>query len=331
MNETEIAVTAPERAELLPLRASEPHPGGPLGEHDVEGHTLVTAVSPGTELSWAFTGKSFPAYPGYAAVFQVERTGSGVGDVKPGDHVFCMGGHRSFHKFARNRVVKLPAGLDPAAGVLTRLMNVSMSTLVTTTARPPSTIVVSGLGPVGNLAAQIFHACGYAVLACDPVEWRRALLRDAGIRTLPAIPSADSEFSGAVELVVDCSGHEAAVLDACKLVRKRGEVVLVGVPWRKRTEISAQELLSVVFHRFVVLRSGWEWEVPLDATDFRAGSLMQNLAAGLDWIARKKISLAGFADRAAPSAAQRVYSDLLQQRTQTLTTLFDWSNAPLPR
>jgi threonine dehydrogenase-like Zn-dependent dehydrogenase len=326
MSECEIVITGPERAELLPLRASEPAPGGALGDNEVEGHTLVSAVSPGTELSWAYTGKNFPAYPGYASVFRVERIGAKVSDIKPGDTVFCMGNHRSFQKSSSNRVVKLPSGLDPAAGVLTRLMNVSMSTLVTTTARPPATIVVSGLGPVGNLAAQIFHACGYRVLACDPVDWRRALLRDTGIVTLPAIPSGDPAYVDAVDLVVDCSGHEGAVLDACKTVRKRGEVVLVGVPWRQRTEITAQALLSVVFHRYVVLRSGWEWELPMDATDFRPGNLMQNLAAGLEWIRSNKIRLDGFANRASPFEAQRVYSELLQQRTQTLTTIFEWDN-----
>ena len=325
MKECEIVITAPERAELLPLRETEAHPGSAPGEHDVEGHTLVSAVSPGTELSWAFTGKNHPAFPGYASVFRVENVGSKVTDIKSGDVVFGMGNHRSFQRQPRTRIVKLPAGLDPAKGVLTRLMNVSMSTLVTTTARPPSTILISGLGPVGNLAAQLFNASGYRVIGCDPVEWRRTLLAESGIAVLPGIPVDDPAYVDKVDLVVDCSGHEAAVLDACKTVRKRGEVVLVGVPWRQRTDLSAQALLSAVFHRFVVLRSGWEWELPHDATDFRPGSIMQNLAAGLDWLHAGKIRVDGFADRASPADAQRVYTDLLQQRTQALTTIFDWS------
>ncbi len=325
MKEFEIAITANERAELLPLRESEAHPGGTLGENDVAGHTLVSAVSPGTELSWAFTGKNFPAYPGYASVIKVEAVGSKVTDIQPGDAVFTMGNHRSFQRHGRKGVVKIPAGLDPAKAVLTRLMNVSMSTLVTTTARPPSTVLISGLGPVGNLAAQIFHASGYRVVGCDPVEWRRNLLAQSGVAVLPGIPFADANYVDKVDLVVDCSGHEAAVLDACKTVRRRGEVVLVGVPWRQRTDLTAQALLSAVFHRYVVLRSGWEWELPMESTEYRPGSIMQNLAAGLDWIAAGKIRVEGFADKASPADAHRVYTELLHQRTQTLTTVFNWS------
>ncbi len=129
-----------------------------------------------------------------------------------------------------------------------RLMGVSWTTLVTTTARPPDPVVVTGLGPVGNLAAQIFQAAGYAVTAVDPVASRRTLAKQVGLtdvqETVPAIE---------VALAVECSGHEQAVLDCCQHVRKRGEVVLVGVPWRKRSELSAFDLLHAVFHRYAVL------------------------------------------------------------------------------
>ena len=251
--------------------------------------------------------------------------GAGVKDLQVGDLVFNMGGHRTFQRDRRQNVVPLPLGLDPFVAVLTRLMGVSMSTLVTTAARPPVQVVVTGLGPVGNLAAQIFHASGYRVLGCDPVEARRKLLADAGIATLPSMPLEDPAYLNHVALVVDCSGHEQAVVDACKLVRKRGEVVLVGVPWKKRTELSAHALLHPIFHRYVVLRSGWEWELPVDPADFKNGCIMENLAAGLDWLHQGRIHTAGFAERTTPDKAQVVYTELLQQRCKTLTVVFDWT------
>ncbi|HEV8245193.1 MAG TPA: zinc-binding alcohol dehydrogenase [Polyangiaceae bacterium] len=325
--ELEIAVVAPERAELRALRPDQPKPGDPLAEDEVEGHTLVSAVSPGTELSAAFTGNKFPAHPGYAAVFRVERTGSAVSDLEPGNAVFCMGAHRSFQRHKAARVVRLPDGLEPRVGVLTRLMSISMTTLVTTQARPPAPVLVVGLGPVGNLAAQVFHTSGYRVIGCDPVATRRALLSRRGIEVVPAVPTQDDPLVGRVDLVVDCSGHEAAVLDACKLVRRGGEVVLVGVPWARRSEISAHALLHAVFHQYAVLRSGWEWELPLDSTDFRAGSIKANLEAGLHWLKAGRIDVSEFADLAAPSEAHDVYTRLLAQRTSGLTTVFDWTRS----
>jgi hypothetical protein len=100
--------------------------------------------------------------------------------------------------------------------------------------------------------------------------------------------------------------------------------VLVGVPWAPRTELSAHALLHAVFHHYVVLRSGWEWELPMEGTEFRPGDMMQNLAAGLQWLREKRVSAEGLASPAAPEDAQRVYSDLLGQRGGTLTTVFDW-------
>ncbi len=41
------------------------------------------------------------------------------------------------------------------------------------------------------------------------------------------------------------------------MIRKRGEVVLVGVPWVRRTDIYAHEILCRVFYDFVDMRSGW--------------------------------------------------------------------------
>ena len=324
MSEFEIVITAAERAELQALRSNAPLPDSPIGEHDVAGHTLASLVSPGTELASAFTGKNFPAYPGYSCVYRVERVGAGVTDIKPGDTVFAMGNHRSYQRHARDRVVPVAAELDPAVAVIARLMGVSMSTLITTTARPSANVIVTGLGPVGHLAAKIFHASGYRVLGCDPVAWRRNMISGAGIAVSASIPVKDPAIADKIDLVVDCSGHEQAVLDACNVVRKRGEVVLVGVPWKQRTELSAHALTHAIFHRYVVLRGGWEWELPMDAADFRCGSIMGNLGAAVEWLRQGRVNVKGFADHASPADAQRVYSDLLSQKKETLTTVFDW-------
>jgi threonine dehydrogenase-like Zn-dependent dehydrogenase len=187
-------------------------------------------------------------------------------------------------------------------------------------------VLVTGLGPVGNLAAQVFHRCGYEVLACDPQPARRADASRVGLRDVrPAVPADDPALVGQFSLVIDCSSHEKAVLDGCRMVRKRGEVVLIGTPWQRRTEIYAQELLSLVFFNYVILRSGWEWEVPGQPADFRQGSLWANYAAALRWLAEGQVSVAGLSAAAAPRDVQQVYQNLLHQRTSALATVFDWT------
>ena len=318
----EVVFTARERAELLPV---EPDPT-PLAPDEVAGHTLATLVSPGTEINWGYLGTTFPTRSGYAAVSEVEAVGEAVSDLQVGQRVFTMGNHRSFQRTTRDAVLPVPSGLEARVAVFARLMGVSMTTLVTTRARPPARVIVSGLGPVGHLAAQNFAACGYRVIGVDPVESRRRAAADKGIDPVwERIPTDDPAVQDRIDLVADCSGHEQAVIDACRVIRKGGEVVLIGTPWKRHTDRYAHEVLHAVFHRYVHLRSGWEWELPRQPADFVPGSIPQNLAGALDWLAAGRVRVDGLYRLAPPADAQQVYQDLLHRRGDHIVAVFDWT------
>lgn len=321
MKHCAISITSKEHAEFVPVAAPEA-----LGANEVRGPTVCTLISPGTELAWNYTGTSFPSFPGYAAVFAAADIGAEVKGVSKGDLLFCMGGHRSFQQVEACAARRVPGELPPEKAVLARLMGVSMTTLMTSAARPGDRVLITGAGPVGFLAAQMFALSGYEVLLAEPDAVRRRQVEQAGIRSVFArAPFEDSSIAGTVALVVECSGHEQAVLDACRVVRKRGEVVLVGVPWRRQTEVFAHELLSLVFHKYVVLRSGWEWELPHHAADFSPHSIHTGLDTALRWLADNRIRTEGLIARADPRDAQRAYQDLLQRRADGLFTVFDWT------
>ncbi len=295
-----------------------------LGTMDVEGGTIATLVSPGTELA-IYDGDTFPRHPGYAAVFRVERTGCEVDDLRAGDRVFCMGPHRSYQRSARDGVVIVPAGLDSNVALFARIMAITMTTLHTTRIRPPEKVLVTGLGIVGNVAAQIFSSCGYDVIACEPSPSRRAVAKKSGIRcVVPEVPVGERGIEGRVGLVVECSGHEQAVVGGCRVLRKGGELAMVGVPWKRLTDIYAHELLRHVFHGYVTLRSGWEWELPLRPSDFQGNSIYGNLEAALRWLAEGRIRVDRLYRVIAPSKAQSAYSRLLRKRGSILTYVFAW-------
>jgi threonine dehydrogenase-like Zn-dependent dehydrogenase len=322
----QITFTAKQRADLIEV----PDLSDPLKPYEVRGRTVISLTSPGSELNGGYLGENFPVCPGYACVFSVTETGAEVTDLPVGSLVFESGNHKEWQVTSRQGVIPVPAGLSAERAVFARLMGVSMSTLNTTTARPPSRVLVTGLGPVGNLAAQIFAACGYAVTAVDPVEYRRIAALQAGLKDVRAsVAEGPVDITGKVALHLECSGHETAVLDGCKCVAKRGEVVLLGVPWQRRTNMYAFDILHAVFHRYLVLRTGWEWEVPLHPTEFRGNSsIMENYAAAMDWIASGKIKVDNIAALYSPSDAQRVYSGLLNQTLPKLSALFDWRLLP---
>ena len=327
-----ITVTGPQMVELIQQEVNRP----PLGPQEVEGATLFSLVSPGTELNSLFSPRpeappTYPAVPGYAAVFSVDAVGADVRGLSPGDIALAFfGGHASHQRQLASHVVRVPPELSPSVAPFARLAAITTATIATTTARPPGPVGVSGLGIVGHLAALQFAACGYEVTAWDPNPARRALMRRPDVRVLgeapidPQVARDDSRGFGPFQLVVESSGIEQAVLDACAVVRKRGEVVMVGLAWRPRSDTSAFELLRTIFNRYAVLRSGWEWEVPLHETDFRTGDTVSHLAGTMRWLAQGRIDVTGLATKAHPGDCQAVYEGLLDGTWPTPTALFDW-------
>lgn len=328
---TVIVVTAPRTVEV----GSDPDPSrwsAPLAPGEVAGPTVCTLVSPGTEIAGAFSPgphrpARYPVVPGYAAVFRVDEVGAEVSGIRIGDLVFSHGGHRSRQRASASAVTPLPPGLDPFSAVFTRLMLVPMATLATTAARPGERVGVSGLGPIGFLAASIFAASGFDVTAWDPRPERRVGLPDA-VRVLAEAPpeTARSQYgtTDGFALVLECSGHDGAALAAVRRVRSGGEVALVGTPWQRRTDATAHELLDEVFHRYAVLRSGWEWQVPAEPAPFGGPSARSNTDLALRRLADGTVAVDHLAWRARPDEAQSVYDALADGTAPALTALFDW-------
>jgi threonine dehydrogenase-like Zn-dependent dehydrogenase len=322
----QILFTAPKVAEL----ATVSDPDEPLAPEEVEGRTVVSLVSPGTEVNMMYLGGlialggEYPSESGYACVFEVEAVGSAVTDLAPGDLVFGSGIHAERQRVERDTVIPLPAGLAPEVAVFARLMGVSMSTLNTCAANPPARVLVTGLGPVGNLAAQIFARCGYEVTAIDPISERREAANAVGISDARPSTEGSDDLTETIALHIDCSGHEQAILDGCKCVVKRGEVVLLGTPWEKRTELPAYDLLKAIFFGYVVVRSGWEWEVPEHPREFAFNSIEVNYRTALKWLSEGSIQVDGLAGTFLPTEAPQVYAGLSDRSLGTPGALFDW-------
>ena len=125
-------------------------------------------------------------------------------------------------------------------------------------------------------------------------------------------------------LGMECFGHEQAMLDLCNLLRVRGEVFLVGVPWVPRTELVAQRVLHSVFYNYITVSSGWEGEMPAKPAVHRGD---HHLATALECIADGRIRIHdSLYAKASPQNPQAVYQDLLHKRTDRLTMMFNWQN-----
>lgn len=307
----------------------------PLMPGEIRGKTVCSLISQGTEIGWA-DGDTFPIRPGYAAVFEVEDIGDDVTGVTRGEMRFAMGCHRSTQTHAFKDTLPLPQGLAPDKAVIARLMGVSITTLMTTKARPGDRIIITGAGPIGFLAAHLFCLSGHRVTVVDPDAMRRRQLEQSGIHdTRAAMPLDDPDLLGQVTLVIDCSGNEGAVLEACKIVRRMGEVVLVGVPWHRYTDMTAHDITNAVFFNHVTLRSGWEWELPMHERSFQweellegynnaAHSIFGGFSRALAWLAEDRIPLAGLIHRAKPDKPEEIYGDIMRRAITEPFIVLSW-------
>ena len=133
---------------------------------------------------------------------------------------------------------RLPDWLDPhAAALMEPLACVCNSVLDPNRIEPGDTVIVSGAGPVGLLAAQVARAGGGRVtLTGTDVDGERlAIARGLGFATRnvadPADRAALDEMGRArlVDAILECAGAAPSVAAALRWLRPGGRLVQIGL------------------------------------------------------------------------------------------------------
>ena len=130
-------------------------------------------------------------------------------------------------------LLRIPDGVDDeAALLLTDNLGTGWAAATRADVAPGETVVVLGLGAVGQCAVRCAVALGAHVLAYDPVAGRVALAERSGATALPAdVVAAVLEATGGrgAAAVIDAVGHDATVDTAFAAVRPTGTVSVVGI------------------------------------------------------------------------------------------------------
>lgn len=303
------------------------------GPGEVLLRTLFSAVSPGTELR-VFSGRqgrmpAFPVIPGYTATAEVLETGPGV-SLAPGTKVFvpggsrrcshavCWGAHAAHSVRAAADVFPLPAGVEPLAGSLTKLVAIAGHGLRAAAAQPGETVAVVGLGPIGLLSARLHHAAGARVFAADRDPVRVELARAGGltavlIKNSLSVDLAPLLGTGA-DVVVDATGVATVLNDAIAL----GRPPAPGDP----SSGSAR----------IVVQGSYADPVPLSYETCARGEYRllfphdhqaSDVSMALDLMARRRLVVDDLISLIlAPAEAAMGYARL--QRHEALLVAFDW-------
>jgi Zn-dependent alcohol dehydrogenases len=317
-----IIFTAQQKAELL----KAPFLEKPTPE-EIIGKTIVSVISSGSESGGFmnyFGGNTYPCETGYAGVLKVIEIGENVKSVSKGDLVFAQTPHKLLNRIPAENVIGIRRDILPEKAVLCRFPAVSMTTMINTAIKPTEAVLVSGLGIIGLMCAQMMQHCGYEVYAIDPVEKRRDVANKCGIRNVFASVGEMTLSPKCAGLAIDCSGNEKSVFALLPYIRQGGELSLVGVPWRRTSEAYAYDLLKEIFCSYIHIYSGWEWSIPLHSGRFNPNSNFRSFETALNWIADDVIHTDGIYKLVEPEDCGTIYPAIASGTFDSTCAIFDW-------
>src|SRR5690606_21018182 len=122
---------------------------------------------------------------------------------------------------------RAPEGMTAEVAALAEPLSVGLWAAARTRVPAGDRVLVTGAGPVGLLAAYVARDRGAEVEVADVAPVRRRLAAELGFQVVESTGS--SSAVGGYDVVLECSGHQAALDAACDRAAPRARVALIGM------------------------------------------------------------------------------------------------------
>jgi Threonine dehydrogenase and related Zn-dependent dehydrogenases len=270
----------------------------PLGNDQIRVKTMFSGISHGTEMNvyrgvapffrrksdydvrlfvdaeqsdtWKYPIRSSDPgvwYMGYANVGKVIEIGSDVKDFEIGDIVYTDAPHQSeFVKRADGGVVKLPKSIKPEHGIMLTNLMTTYNGILDTKIKLGDTVVISGLGLIGQLLLQMAKMSGaFKVIGIDTVEKRlqTALENGADLVFNPlecdvALAIRKETGNKGADVVIEATGNHQALHQAIRIAAP--DTVITAMGWYQGPA-TALDLSEEFHHNRVTIRSSQTNEI----------------------------------------------------------------------
>lgn len=177
--------------------------------------------------------------PGYSSAGVIADCAEDLHGFRVGDRVACAGvgyaTHAEYNAVPHQLLTPIPDGVSFEEAAYVSLGAIAMQGVRQAQTTFGETILVVGLGLLGQLATQIARAAGCHVIGCDPVEGKRALAEQLGADAVcapDALADTVALMTGGygADAVIICAASKGSEVtrQACDLCRQKGRVVVVG-------------------------------------------------------------------------------------------------------
>jgi len=198
------------------------------------------------------------------------------------------GGFAEYVLVPEGQAAAMPSDLDPRHGAFCEPVSCCLHAIDIARIPPGGSVLILGGGVIGLLMVELaFQAGAGTVVLSTRQAPRRDLAAELGATPIDAAGGDEAVLSvlpSGADVVLECAGVPQTVLQALRLARRGGTVVLFGVvPQDDRVQISPFELLTRE------LRLETAWLNPL--THARAAALIAAGRLSLDRLITRTVAL----------------------------------------
>lgn len=175
---------------------------------------------------------------GYCNVGVVAEVGSGVEKFKKGDRIVSNGPHADVIKVPKNLCAKVPDNVSDEAAAFVVVGSIGLQGIRLAQPSLGEAFVVTGVGLIGLLTVQLLRAHGCRVLAIDFDDRKLELAKQFGADICNPGKGGDPIAAGTVlsrgrgvdgVIITASTKSNDPVVQAARMSRKRGRIILVGV------------------------------------------------------------------------------------------------------
>lgn len=175
---------------------------------------------------------------GYCNVGVILETGMNCEGFSPGDRVVSNGPHAEIVRVAKNLCAKIPDEVDDESATFVVVASIGLQGIRLAQPTLGEAFVVTGAGLIGLLTIQLLIAHGCRVLAIDFDESKLEFAKQFGASVCNPAKGEDPVSAGiafsrgcGVDAVIITASTKVSdpVIQAARMSRKRGRIVLVGV------------------------------------------------------------------------------------------------------
>jgi predicted dehydrogenase/NADPH:quinone reductase-like Zn-dependent oxidoreductase len=292
------------------------------------------------EVRAKFSELAVLGYSGAGVVVDAHDT---VRDLPVGTRVAYGGegtGHAEYVSTGRNLAVAVPDAVSWDEAAFTTLGSIALNAVRVAELSLGDSVVVIGLGIVGQLVSQLARLSGARVVAVDLLPNRLQLATDLGA---PHGVLADTGCTAAIRTLTDGIGADCVIVAAAaksaaptqlalELLRDRGRIVIVGavdvsVPWSQAYMKEARVLMARAYgpgsYDPAYEREGRDYPLP-----YVRWTENRNMEAFLDLLAAKQVRTGPLVThRYALAEAPKAYDAILDPASRTLAVLLDYPAA----